>query len=63
MACCHLKVDYDKLKVNIINLRTAIFKITQRNTANKPIEEIKYERKKEQRPDETNRKHSVILWV
>ena len=62
MACCHLKVDY-KLKVNIINLRTAIFKITQRNTANKPIEEIKYERKKEQRTDETNRKYSVILRV
>lgn len=63
VACCHFKVDYDKLKMNIINFRTAIFKITQRNAANKPIEEIKYEKKKEQRTDETNRKHSVILWV
>ena len=41
MACCHLKVDYDKLKMNIVNLRITIFKITQRNTANKATEEIK----------------------
>lgn len=47
--------------MNITNFRTAIFKITQRNAANKPTEEIKYEQKKEQRTDETNRKHSSDL--